>query len=71
MQIEINVLEAYQLQAALEDRLARLEADPTEADSLERAMVVQGVTYTGSVLAKLLTMLYGEDEPDEPVWTFQ
>lgn len=65
MLIEITVLEAYQVQAALEDRLTKLEADPTEADSLEAMMVRQGLTYTGSVHAKLLVLLYGEDEPDE------
>ena len=67
MLIEISVLEAYQVQAALERRmavLARGERLQTPG-SLEADMVALGIRYTGSILASLTEALYGTHEPDE------
>jgi hypothetical protein len=68
MQIEISILEAYQIQAALERRLAVLARGEhfMEPGSLEAAMVESGIRYTGSALTSLTALLYGEDDPDMP-----
>jgi hypothetical protein len=70
MLIELELLEVYQLQAALEDRLTKaVKQQPRMTPgSLEASMVDDEITYTGSALTKLQTALYGDDEPDEPVW---
>ena len=71
MLLELNVLEANQVLAALEDRLHKAN-DATaslEEGSLEESMVAAEILYTGRVYTRLQEVVYGPDEPDEPEWT--
>ncbi len=68
--LELSLLEANQLEAALSERLAQAAKAEQRFDaaSLEADMVAHEIRYTGSGLTKLQLALYGPDEPDEPVW---
>ena len=60
-----NILEAFQVEAALLDRQATLTAREAEMPAgVERDFVSTGLYYTGKALATLQTALYGEDEPE-------
>ena len=68
--LELNYLEANQLEAALQKRLqlaGKAEAR-VDAGSLEADVIADEIRWTGSALTKLQLLLYGTDEPDEPVW---
>lgn len=68
--LELNVLEAFQLEAALQDRLRRAARAEVRVDagSFEADVIADEIRWTGSALTKLQLLVYGEDEPDEPVW---
>ena len=68
MLVELNVLEAFQVEAALQERIAKAQRAPMTPGTPEAAMVEDEIAYTGAALTRLQTALYGDDEPDEPVW---
>lgn len=70
LSLEIDYLEAVQIEAALQARLAAAGKAEALFDgaSIESDMVAHEIRYTGAALAKLQLLLYGTDEPDEPAW---
>lgn len=70
LSLELTFLEAAQLEASLQARLAAAGRAETLFDgaSIEADMIAHEIRYTGSALTKLQLLLYGPDEPDEPVW---
>ena len=70
LHLSLSYLEANQLEAALQDRLQRAGKAEARVDagSIEADMVAHEIRYTATALTKLQLLLYGEDEPDEPVW---
>jgi hypothetical protein len=68
--LELNYLEANQLEAALMERLTQAARAEVTFDgaSLEADIIRDEIRWTGAALAKVQLALYGPDEPDEPVW---
>lgn len=62
----MNLLEAYQIEAALQDRLQGLAAEELRGTpgSLELACVQDAIRWTGAALTRLQVELYGESEDD-------
>lgn len=62
----MNLLEAYQIEAALNDRLQGLAQEEVRMapGSLELACVQDAIRWTGAALTRLQVELYGETEDD-------
>lgn len=63
----MNLLEAYQIEAALEARLQQLAKDEVKGKpgSLELACVQDAIRWTGAALTRLQVELYGTDDEDD------
>lgn len=63
----MSILEQFQTEAALQDRLDKLAKSELRSriGTLEHSAITDAIRHTGAALTRLQVELYGVDDPDE------